>query len=121
MAKVEKSYLAIVPVAHLVLEDFLLLSLEGLANAEPAATDGARNVANATLLLELASDILVGVALLLKVHNARVIGIVVCLDRLRTRGLASRNADVGVVGELVALVGIVDALQRVMRLAGCRG
>ena len=118
MAKVEKSYLAIVPVAHLVLEDFLLLSLEGLANAEPAATDGARNVANATLLLEPASDILVGVALLLKVHNARVIGIVVCLDGLRACGLASRDADVGVVGELVALLGIIDALQRVMRLAG---
>jgi hypothetical protein len=110
-----------VPVAHLVLEDFLLLRLEGLANAQPAATDGARNVANATLFLELAGDILIGVALLLEVDDPRVIGIVVCLDRLGACGLASRDADVGVVGEFVALVGIVDALQRAMKLAGCRG
>ena len=121
MAKVEKSYLAIVPVAHLVLEDLLLLGLEGLTNAEPAATDGARNVANATLLLELAGNVLVRVALLLEVDNARVIGVVVSLDRLRACGLSSRDADVGVVGELVALVRIVDALQRAMKLAECRG
>ena len=113
-----KSYLAIVPIAHLILEDLLLLRLEGLANAQPAATDGARNVANAALLLELAGNVLIRVALLLEVDDARVIGVVVGLDGLRACGLASRDADVGVVGELVALLGIIDALQRVMRLAG---
>ena len=118
MAKIGRSHLAVVPVTHLVLQDLLLLGLEGLTNAQPAATDGTRNVANASLLLELAGDILIRVALLLQIDNASVIGIVVCLDRLRACGLASRDADVGVVGELVALLGIIDALQRVMRLAG---
>ena len=109
-----KSYLAIVPIAHLILEDLLLLRLEGLANAQPAATDGARNVANATLLLEFAGDILIRVALLLEVDDARIIGVVVGLDRLRSCGLASRDANVAVVGEFVALVGIVNVLQRAM-------
>ena len=116
MAEVGFSYLTIVPVAHLVLENLLLLGLEGLTNAEPAATDGARNVANATLLLELAGNVLVRVALLLEVDNARVIGVVVSLDRLRACGLSSRDADVAVVSELVALVGV---LRREIELAGC--
>jgi hypothetical protein len=93
-----------VPVAHLVLEDLLLLSLEGLANAQPAAADGASDVANAALFRQPASDILVRVALLLEVDNAGIVGIVVCLDRLWACGLATRNADVAVVGEFVALV-----------------
>lgn len=110
MAKIGRSYLAVVPVTHLVLQDLLLLDLESLADAQPAATNGARNVADATLLLELAGDILIRVALLLQVDNASIISVVVCLDRLRTCGLASRDADVGVVGELVALVRIVNPL-----------
>lgn len=103
------------PVAHLVLEDLLLLSLESLADAQPAAADGASDVANAALFRKLAGDILVRVALLLEVDNAGVVSIVVGLDRLWTCGFATRNADVAVVGEFVALVGV---LRRGKELAG---
>jgi hypothetical protein len=106
-----------VPVAHLVLENLLLLSLEGLADAQPAAADGASDVANATLFRQFAGDILVRVALLLEVDNAGVVSIVVGLNRLGTCGFATRNADVAVVGEFVALVGV---LQRERELVGCR-
>jgi hypothetical protein len=105
-----------VPVAHLVLEDLLLLRLESLADAEPAATDGASDVANATLFGQPAGDILVRVALLLEVHDARVIGVVVSLDGLRSSGLATRDANVAVVGELIAEVGVAGVLQRGMKL-----
>jgi hypothetical protein len=91
-----------VKVAHLVLEDLLLLGLEGLANAKPAAADGTGDVANAALFRQPAGDILVRVALLLEVNNARIIGVVVGLDGLRPSGLASRDTDVTVVSELVA-------------------
>jgi hypothetical protein len=91
-----------VPVAHLVLKDLLLLGLEGLADAKPAATDGASDVANAAFLLELTGNILVRVALLLEVNDARIIGVVVGLDGLRPSGFASRDTDVAVVSELVA-------------------
>ena len=104
------------PVAHLVLEDLLLLSLEGLADAQPAATDGTSDVANAALFSQPAGDILVGVALLLEVDNAGVVSIVVCLDGLWTCGFATRDADVAVVGEFVALVGV---LRREIELAEC--
>lgn len=107
------------PVAHLVLEDLLLLRLEGLADAEPTATDGASNVANAPLFRQPAGDILVRVALLLEVDDARVIGVVVSLDGLRACGLASRDADVAVVRELVVEVGVAGVLQRGIELVGC--
>jgi hypothetical protein len=106
-----------VPVAHLVLEDLLLLSFEGLADAQPAAADRASDVANAALFGQLAGDILVRVALLLEIDNASVVGIVVGLDGLWTCGFATRNADVAVVGELIALVGV---LWREEELAVCR-
>jgi hypothetical protein len=103
-----KAYLAIVPVAHLVLENLLLLSFEGLANAKPAAADGTGDVANAALFRQPAGDILVRVALLLEVNNAGIVSIVVRLDRLWACGFATRDADVAVVGEFVALVGVLQ-------------
>ena len=93
------SYLAIVPVAHLVLEDFLLLGLQSLANAEPTATDGASDIADATFFGKLASDVFVRPALLLEVHDAGVIGIIVGFDGLGTSGFATGDADVALIGE----------------------
>ena len=95
------------PVTHLVLENLLLLRLEGLADAQPAATDGASNVADATLVLELAGNILVRVALLLEIDDTCIVSVVVGLDRLRSSGLASCDTNVAVVGELVAQVRFV--------------
>lgn len=95
------------PVTHLVLENLLLLRLEGLADAQPAATDGASNVADATLVLELAGNILVRVALLLEIDDTCIVSVVVGLDRLRPSSLASCDTNVAVVGELVAQVRFV--------------
>lgn len=97
------TYLTLVPVTHLILENLLLLGLKSLADAKPAATNGAANIADATLLSELAGNVLVGPALLLEVDNARIIGIVVGLDGLRAGGLATSDLDVAVVGKLVLL------------------
>ena len=105
------------PVAHLVLEDLLLLSLEGLADALPAAADGTSDIANATLFRQPAGDILVRVALLLEVDNAGVIGVVVGLDWLWPGGLASGDTNVAVVSELVAYMRLV--LRRALVLAEC--
>lgn len=106
------------PVAHLVLEDLLLLRLEGLADTQPAATDSARDIADTTLVCEFTSDILIGVALLLEVNNASVVGVVVGLDGLGPSGLAAGDTNVAVIGVLVAPVG-VGILSRKMELAKC--
>lgn len=53
------TYLAIVPVAHLIFEDLLLLRLQSLADTQPATTDGTPNVADTAFLGKLACDILV--------------------------------------------------------------
>ena len=98
------TYLAIVPVAHLILEDLLFLRLKGLADAEPAATDGTSDIADATLLGELAGNIFVRPALLLEVHDAGVVSIVVGFDGLGTSGLATGDADVALIGETGAAV-----------------
>lgn len=105
MCKTGHTYLAVVPVAHLILENLLFLCLQSLANAQPAAAYSASDVANATLLGELASDILVGPTLLLEIHNAGVVGIVVGFDRLGASSLAARDADVTLICETVATVG----------------
>lgn len=105
ICKTGHAYLAIVPVAHLILEDLLLLCLQSLANAQPATAHSSPDVANATLLGELASDVLVGPTLLLQIHNAGVVGIVVGFDRLWASSLAPRNADVTLICETIATVG----------------
>jgi hypothetical protein len=93
-----------VPVAHLILEDLLLLRLQGLADTQPAAADGASDIADATLLGELASDVLVRPALLLEIYNASIVGIVVGFDGLGTSGLATGDADVALISETGATV-----------------
>lgn len=115
-----RTYFAIVPIAHLVLEDLLLLRLEGLADTQPAATNGTANVADAALIGELASDVLISVALLLEVDDAGIIGIVVGLDRLRSGGLASRDTNVTQIAELGTLVRVNAILPKEVRLADCR-
>ena len=54
--------------------------------------------------------------MLLEVDNAGVVSVVVGLDGFWARGFATRNADVAVVSELVALVGV---LRREIELAEC--
>jgi hypothetical protein len=108
-----KTYLAIVPITELVLEDLLLLGLESLANTEPTATNGTANVADATLVGELTGNILIGITLLLEVDDAGVVGVVVGLDRLRPSGLASWDTNVAQVGEFGALVGVLVVLLKV--------
>jgi hypothetical protein len=109
----EGTYLAIVPIAEFVLENLLLLGLKSLADAEPTATNGTGNIADATLVGEPLGNVLVGVTLLLEVDNAGVVGIVVGLDRLGPGGLASRDTNVAQVGELGALVGVLVVLLKV--------
>jgi hypothetical protein len=109
----EETYLAIVPIAEFVLENLLLLGLKSLADAEPTATNGTGNIADATLVGEPLGNVLVGVTLLLEVDNAGVVGIVVGLDRLGPGGLASRDTNVAQVGEFGALVGVLVVLLKV--------
>jgi hypothetical protein len=109
----EGTYLAIVPIAEFVLENLLLLGLKSLADAEPTATNGTGNIADATLVGEPLGNVLVGVTLLLEVDNAGVVGIVVGLDRLGPGGLASRDTNVAQVGEFGALVGVLVVLLKV--------
>jgi hypothetical protein len=112
------TYLAIVPVAHLVLENLLFLRLESLADAQPATTDSATDVTDAAFIGEPAGNALVGVALLLEVNDASIVGIVVCLDWLRPGGLASGDTNVAQISEASALVGLVFILLEELRLAG---
>jgi hypothetical protein len=93
-----------VPVAHLILEDLLLLRLQSLADTQPAAADGASDIADATFLGELACDILVRPTLLLEIYNASIVGIVVGFDGLGTSGLATGDADVALISETGATV-----------------
>lgn len=93
------------PVTEVVLEDLFLLGLESLAETEPATANGTAHITNATFLGKLAGDVLIGVALLLEVHDAGIIGVVVGLDRLRACGLATEDTDVALVRELVANMG----------------
>lgn len=98
------------PVTQLVLKDLLLLRLEGLADAQPAAADSATDVADTAFLGKLASNVLVGPALLLEIDDAGVVGIIVGLDRLRAGSLAAEDADVALVGETGAAVRVAGKL-----------
>lgn len=103
-----EAYLALVPIAQVVFEDLLLLCFEGLADTQPAATHSATDVADAAFLGELAGDILVRPALLLEFNDASVVIVVVGLDGLRAGSLATKNADVALVGETGAAVGVAS-------------
>jgi hypothetical protein len=113
VGKNDITYLAIVPIAHLVLEDLLLLGLESLANAQPAATDGATDIADTAFLSELAGDVLIRPTLLLEVNNAGIVGIVVGLDGLGTSSLATGDADVALICETGATVRVLVLLEEI--------
>jgi hypothetical protein len=114
VGKNDITYLAIVPIAHLVLEDLLLLGLESLANAQPAATDGATDIADTAFLGELAGDVLIRPTLLLEVNNAGIVGIVVGLDGLGTSSLATGDADVALICEAGATVRVLVLLEEIL-------
>jgi hypothetical protein len=113
VGKNDITYLAIVPIAHLVLEDLLLLGLESLANAQPAATDGATDIADTAFLGELAGDVLIRPTLLLEINNAGIVGIVVGLDGLGTSSLATGDADVALICETGATVRVLVLLEEI--------
>ena len=102
------------PITHLILEDLLLLGLKRLADTQPAATDGATDIADATLLGELAGDVLVRPTLLLEVDDAGIIGIVVGLDGLGTSSLATGDADVALICEAGATMRVLVLLKVVI-------
>jgi hypothetical protein len=103
-----------VPIAHLILEDLLLLGLESLANAQPAAADGTSDIADTAFLGELAGDVLVRPTLLLEVYDAGIVGIVVGLDGLGTSSLATGDADVALICEAGATMRVLVLLKVVI-------
>lgn len=98
------------PVGQLVVKHFSLLLLESFPKTHIAVRYSTSIVTDTTLLDKSRSDLLISVAHLLELHNAAIVGVIVCANRLRTGSLAALDAqswDVGR-GELAADVLLRD-------------
>lgn len=81
------------PISQLVVKLVILLVVEDFAQTQISTADGFANIANATLLDQLGSDIFIRVTQLLELDDAAVVGVVVCSDWLSGRSHTACNAQ----------------------------